>query len=80
MQDIKIDQIEFLEDYTMKILLCNGHRIIYDMKPKLKTIRFADLKEKEVFTCGQLINNRIIRWNISMEISLEEILNRAVQG
>lgn len=80
MHDLKISQVEFLDDYRINILLCNGHGIIYDMKPKLKTIRFIDLAQKEIFIRGQVIGQRIIRWNASTEISLGEILNQVEQG
>lgn len=80
MHDLKITQVEFLDDYKINILLCNGHGIIYDMKPKLKTIRFIDLAQKEIFVRGQVIGQLIIRWNASTEISLGEILNQIKQG
>lgn len=74
MYNLKIKSIQFLDDYQISILLCNGHTIVYDLKPKLNAIRFTDLAKKEVFFNGELINGKMIRWNTSTEISLEEIL------
>lgn len=78
MHNLKISSVKFLDNYQISILLCNGHTIIYNLEPKLNAIRFTDLAEKEVFCHGELINGKMIRWNRSTEISLEEILTQVL--
>lgn len=36
MSNIKIDKILCIIDYYMKLLLLNGHKIIYDITTKLR--------------------------------------------
>lgn len=69
-----IREVEFFDDYKIYIHLTNDHAIIYDLKKKLNTARFTVLSCIEVFKKGKLIQNKIIRWDESTEISLEEIM------
>lgn len=73
MGKLTIQDLEFLDNYNIYIHLSNGHSIIYDLKKKLKTARFTVLNSIEEFGKGELIQNKMIRWNESTEISLEEI-------
>lgn len=74
MNGINIASIELLDDYQLGIILCNSHRIIYNLKPKLNTIRFIDISDQHIYKNAVLIHNRIIRWNDNTEITLGEIL------
>lgn len=69
-----IVQIKLNSDYTISVELSNGHWVIYDMSNKKETARFADVFADGIFDEAQLIDGRVIRWNKSMELSLEEIL------
>lgn len=69
-----IEQVKFSEDFLMDIQLSNQHRIIYDLKSVLNTLRFRDLNNKKLFQSGVLVKQRIIRWNETIELSMEEIL------
>lgn len=71
---LHIVQIKFNSDNTISIELSNGHWVIYDMSNKRETARFADVFAENIFAEGQLIGDKVIRWNESMELSLEEIL------
>lgn len=73
MGKLTIQDLEFLDNYNIYIHLANGHSIIYDLKKKLKTARFTVLNSIEEFRKGELVQNKMIRWNESTEISLEEI-------
>lgn len=77
--NIKIERVIFLEDYQLDILLSNSHRIIYNLEPKLKTARFSDLSDPEIFSSGDLNDNKVICWNVPAELSLEEILFSVTQ-
>lgn len=75
-QNLKISKLQFLEDYQITIHLCNGHVFSYNIASKLDTIRFAELKKKELYYNGSIVNGRIIRWSPSIEISLDEIITQ----
>ena len=72
---VKIQEAVFLEDYRLLVLLTDGSRQIYDMRPKLKTVRFYDLQDQEIFVRGQIKNGQVIYWNNGSELSLDEILS-----
>lgn len=74
MADIRMEDISFMEDYQLNILLSSGHRIIYNLRPKLVTARFADLTQPGLFSAGKIIEGKIIRWNSNTELSLDEII------
>lgn len=71
---VKIEEAVFLKDFEVVILLTDGRRCIYDLKPKLKTVRFYDLGDWEIFSGGQMKNGQVICWENGTELSLEEIL------
>lgn len=76
MTESKIKNIEFLDNYQIKICLKNEHCIIYNMKPRLDTARFQDLCNPSLFFRGRLVKGHIIQWDYAIELSLEEILNQ----
>lgn len=76
MTESKIKAIEFLDNYQIKIFLENDHCIIYNMKPKLETVRFHDLCNPDLFSRGRLSKGHIIQWDYNVELSLEEILEQ----
>lgn len=71
---LRIIEVIFLEDYKMNIALSNGHGILYDISPKLKTARFQTLQPASVFCSGQLSQDSMICWPDGTELSLDEIL------
>lgn len=74
MAEIRIEAVRFLEGHQLDILLSNGHRIIYNLQPKLVTARFADLNQPELFSKGEVIEGKVICWNTNTELSLDEII------
>lgn len=71
-----IEQVEFLDNYSIKIRLSSGHCVFYDMQPKLETIRFSELKKKRVFQQGRVIEGQFICWESNIELTLAEVLDR----
>ena len=69
-----ICHLDFQENYELCISLHNGQKIYYDLKPKLHTMRFADILDKELYKQGRLLKSKIIRWNGNTEITVDEIL------
>ena len=72
---VKIQSVDFLENFQLKIELTNGTSRIYDMNPKLKTVRFYDLRNPEMFSKGVLKSGQVICWTDGTELSLDEILS-----
>lgn len=78
MVTVRIKDINYEKEYCLKIILQDGAKISYDMKPKLVTARFKDLEDTKVFLQGKVVESgRMIRWNTNTEISIEEILMQA---
>lgn len=78
MVTVRIKDINYEKEYCLKIILQDGTKITYDMKPKLVTARFKDLEDTKVFLEGEVAESgRMIRWNPNTEISIEEILMQA---
>lgn len=78
MVTVRIKDINYEKEYCLKIILQDGTKLTYDMKPKLVTARFKDLEDTKVFLEGEVAESgRMIRWNPNTEISIEEILMQA---
>lgn len=71
-----IEQVDFLDNYSIEIRLSSGHYVSYDMKPKLGTIRFSELRQKRVFQQGRIIEGQFICWDSNIELTLAEILDQ----
>lgn len=76
----KIQKVDFLEDFRLRIELEDGTDYIYDMNPKLKTVRFYDLRNREMFLSGLLKGGQVICWADGTELSLDEILSSINAG
>lgn len=70
----KIVKVIPFKDYTLEIELDNCHRIIYDMKPRLQTVRFCDLIDLEKFQSVRVENGDTLVWDSLREITLHEII------
>lgn len=70
----RILDVQFLDNYIMDIRLSNGHRILFNMKPKLSTARFAHIHSIQHFNEGKVIDGKLVRWNPITELSLNEML------
>ncbi|MBF4695459.1 DUF2442 domain-containing protein [Fusibacter ferrireducens] len=62
------------EDYTLLIELDNQHKIIYDFKPRLQTVRFCSLEAIERFKKVEVRYGHTLYWSDFCQISLDEIL------
>lgn len=71
----RIEDIAYEDGYRIAIFLQNGHKITYNMKPKLMTARFRELSDWEIFKFGKISDSgKSIIWNDRTELSLDEIL------
>jgi hypothetical protein len=73
---LTIISIQPMKNYTIKARFDNGTALTLDMKHKLKTLRFQQLKDKELF-CSAMTDGYSIRWNEFIEISVTEIFEIA---
>ncbi|MBK5247722.1 MAG: DUF2442 domain-containing protein [Peptostreptococcaceae bacterium] len=63
------------DDYILEIELSNNHKIIYDMKPRLKGVRFCKLIDIKRFKEVRIENGNIIVWDSLCQITIDEIIN-----
>ena len=67
--------VEFLDGYRIAVTLENGSSFVYDLSPKLTTMRFAPLRNVELFTQGVLTDNDHIRWTDTTILYIHEMLD-----
>lgn len=63
------------DDHTLIIILSNNHRIIYDMRPKLKTTRFCNLADLKKFHAVRVEGGNTLIWNSLCQITIDEIMD-----
>lgn len=71
----KMEGIRFLDDYRIEIIFTDGRENVFDMKTKLRTVRFHDLENIEIFSSGILKNGQVICWDNGTELSIDEIMS-----
>lgn len=62
------------DDHTLLIALNNRHQIIYDMKPRLQTVRFSGLNDINRFKAVRVEHENTLIWNSLCQITIDEIL------
>jgi len=62
-------------DYTLTITLGNNHQIIYDMEPRLQTVRFGKLTDWEQFKAVRVEHGNTLVWGGLCEITIDEIFS-----
>lgn len=72
----EIQRVTAREDFTLCIELTNNHKIIYDMSPSLKTVRFAKLANYTLFSACAVQDGSTIVWDNLCQITIDEIVNR----
>ena len=71
----KMEKIRFLDDHKIEIVFTDGREKVFDMKTKLRTVRFHDLENIETFSLGILKNGQVICWDNGTELSIDEIIS-----
>ncbi len=71
-----ITSVQPMSNFKIKVKFNNGTVLTLDMKYKLKTIRFQQLRDKGIF-CSAITDGYSIRWNEFVEISVTEIFEMA---
>lgn len=63
------------DDHTLTIMLDNHHQIIYDMQPRLQTVRFGKLADPERFKAVQVEHGNTLVWDSLCQITIDEIIS-----
>lgn len=63
------------DDHTLAVELDNGHKIIYDMKPRLQAVRFCRLADIDRFKSVKVENGNTLVWDSLCQITITEIIN-----
>ena len=71
----KITNVTPKDDYTIEIELDNRHRIIYDMKQRLQSVRFCGLSDISRFKAIHIENGNTLVWDRLCQITIDEIIN-----
>lgn len=80
MGEIEILEVKFLANFKVDLYLSNGHRIIYNLEPKLVTARFKDIEQWDSFIQGRIKRGNIIWWNENTELTLGEIMMNVISS
>jgi len=71
-----IISVQPMENYLMEVRFDNGNAVILDMKSKIQTARFWQLRDKKLFEVATT-DGTSIRWNEFTEIYVGEIFDIA---
>ena len=70
----KIVNVTANDDHTLLIELNNNHKVNYDMKPRLKTLRFGGLNVLKRFKIVKVEHENTLVWDNLCQITLDEII------
>lgn len=76
---MKIVKIEVKELYCLGIWLENGNYFEYDFGKKVKTARFWELQDPQIFENAHIVGSSIC-WNGVTEITVEELLAGGIKN
>ena len=63
------------DDHTLLIELDNLHRIIYDMRPKLQSVRFSRLSDLAKFKAVRVEHANTLVWDNMCQLAIDEIID-----
>lgn len=71
----RIVSVKADDDYLLEIQLDNSHKIIYDMKPRLQSVRFCELSDLDRFKGVRIDHGNTLVWDSLCQITIDEIIN-----
>jgi hypothetical protein len=74
----KIIEVIAGDDYLLTVRLENNNIIILNMKKKLHTIRFSEIRDRKVFGLAAT-DGKAIYWPGGLSLTLNEIMEIAVK-
>ncbi|CQR70227.1 hypothetical protein SOV_37650 [Sporomusa ovata DSM 2662] len=69
----KITEVTFDKDYLVAVRFDNNHLVMLDMKQKLYTARFSELRDEQVFQAVKT-DGKSIYWPGGIAIAISEII------
>ena len=69
----KITEVTFAKDYLVAVRFDNNHLVMLDMKKKLHTARFSELRDEQVFQAVKT-DGKSIYWPGGIAITISEII------
>ncbi|WP_094606304.1 hypothetical protein SPSIL_038250 [Sporomusa silvacetica DSM 10669] len=69
----KITEVTFDKDYLVAVRFDNNHLVMLDMKKKLHTARFSELRDERVFQAVKT-DGKSIYWPGGIAIAINEII------
>lgn len=69
----KITEVTLSTDYLVTVRFDNGHTVTIDMKKKLHTARFSELRNERVFSAART-DGKAVNWPGGISISISEIV------
>ena len=69
----KITGVSFGNDYLVTVRFDNNHLVTIDMKKKLHTARFSELRDEQVFQAVKT-DGKSVYWPGGIAISISEII------
>lgn len=69
----KITGVTAGDDYLLTVRLDNGSALTVDLKKKLLTVRFSDLRDKQVFTAART-DGKVIYWPGGLSLTIGELV------
>lgn len=61
------------DDYLLIVRLDNGHSVTVNMKQKLRTARFSDLMDKQLFAAAET-DGKAVHWPGGPSLAVNEIM------
>lgn len=68
------------DDYTLTINLNNRHQIIYDMGPRLQTLRFSILADLDRFKSVRVEHGNTLIWDSLCQLTIDELIGTVISG
>ena len=70
---MKIAELIIGENYMITVCFDSGHSVTLDMKKKLQTVRFSDLRNEAVFGAAKT-DGKAIYWPGGISVSVSEVI------
>jgi len=70
---MRILKVTPLDEYCITVFFDNNHSVIMDMKSKLYTVRFSELRNEKFFKTV-ITDGRAILWAGGISIAISEIM------
>lgn len=74
---MKILKVTPLDGYCITVFFDNNHSVIMDMKSKLHTVRFSELRNERLFK-AVITDGRAILWVGGISIAISEIMEMII--